>query len=126
MSEGLEGSALNAGNFTAARRIFVDGRIRSLWSKAAAALESILEVPAGARLWYDDRDIPFLRADAVEEAKNRQTDAVAMRQLVDAGFDPDTVVDAVTSGDMRKLRGSHSGLFSVQLQPASSGSGGEE
>lgn len=117
LSEGLSGSSLNAGNFQAARRLFVDGRIRFLWSKAAPALESVLPVPAGARLWYDDRDIPFLRDDAMAEARIRQVSAATIRQLIDAGFEPDVVVDAVTSGDLRRLRNSHSGLYSVQLQP---------
>lgn len=117
LSEGLQGSSLNAGNFQAARRLFVDGRIRFLWSKAAPALESVLPRPAGARLWYDDRDIPFLRDDAMAEARRRQVDAMSIRTLIDAGFKPDDVVTAVTSGDMRRLRESHSGLYSVQLQP---------
>lgn len=117
LSEGLQGSSLNAGNFQAARRLFVDGRIRFLWGKAAPALESVLPVPSGARLWYDDRDIPFLRDDAMAEARIRQTNAISIRQLIDAGFEPEVVVDAVTSGDLRRLRKGHSGLYSVQLQP---------
>lgn len=125
ISAGLEGSSLNAGNFNAARRIFVDGRIRSLWAKAAPALESILPRPGdGSRLWYDDRDIPFLRADAMEEANTRRADAVSIKQLVDAGFHPDAAVAAVTAGDLRKLKGQHSGLYSVQLQPLSQSQGG--
>lgn len=125
LSEGLSGSSLNAGNFQAARRLFVDGRIRFLWGKAAPALQSILEVPAGARLWYDDRDIPFLRDDAASEAKIRQTNANTIRQLIDAGFSPDKVVDAVMSGDLGLLRKSHSGLYSVQLQPLAPPESGE-
>lgn len=117
LAEGLSGSSLNAGNFQAARRLFVDGRIRFLWGKAAPALESVLRVPTGARLWYDDRDIPFLRDDAMAEARIRQLHASTIRQLIDAGYEPDKVVDAVTSGDLRRLKNSHSGLYSVQLQP---------
>lgn len=117
LSEGLQGSSLNAGNFQAARRLFVDGRIRYLWSKAAPALESVLPVPPGAHLWYDDRDIAFLRDDAMDEARIRGVNATAIRTLIDAGFAPDMVVEAVTTGDLRRLSKSHSGLFSVQLQP---------
>ena len=120
LAEGLQGSSLNAGNFGAARRLFVDGRIRSLWSKVAPALQSVLTVPAGARLWYDDRDIPFLREDAKDEATIRRVNSISIRALVDTGFDPDAVIQAVTSGDLRKLTGKHSGLYSVQLQPANS------
>lgn len=117
LSEGLSGSSLNAGNFQAARRLFVDGRIRFLWGKAAPALQSVLEAPRDARLWYDDRDIPFLRDDAAAEAKIRQLNANTIRQLIDAGFDPNVAVDAVTSGELRRLHNSHSGMYSVQLQP---------
>jgi hypothetical protein len=38
-----------------------------------------------------------------------------MRTLVDGGFDPQSVIDAVTTGDMSLLV--HSGNLSVQLQP---------
>lgn len=124
LSEGLAGSSLNAGNFQAARRLFVDGRIRSLWGKAASALESVLPVQSGARLWYDARDIPFLRQDEADEAKIRQMNAVAMRQLIDAGFAPDAVVRAITSGELAALEGNHSNLYSVQLQPAGQQDGG--
>ena len=40
--------------------------------------------------------------------------AQAIRQYVDAGFEPDSVVDAVNAGDLKRLK--HSGLYSVQLQ----------
>jgi hypothetical protein len=38
-----------------------------------------------------------------------------MRTLVDGGFEPSSVVDAVTTGDMARLI--HTGSVSVQLQP---------
>jgi hypothetical protein len=45
----------------------------------------------------------------------KQTEAGTIKSLIDAGFDPDTVVDAVMSADYSRLV--HSGLYSVQLQP---------
>jgi phage portal protein BeeE len=114
-AEGMQGSALNSGNFNAARRLFVDKTIRSLWSKAAPALESVLAVPDGAHLWVDDRDIAFLRQDAQEEADIRARDAATIASLVTAGYTPDSSVDAVTTSDFRRLE--HTNLFSVQLQP---------
>ena len=68
------------------------------------------------RLWYDDRDVSFLQEDVLDTADIRSKDAMTMRQLVDGGFDPDSVVEAVTVGDLSLLR--HSGNLSVQLQPA--------
>ncbi|MGA1037876.1 MAG: phage portal protein [Ilumatobacteraceae bacterium] len=120
ISEGLAGSSLNSGNYVAARRRFADGTIRPLWRSAAAALQNVLELPdPTVRLWYDDRDVAFLQEDVLDTAEIRSKDAVTMRQLVDGGFDPQSVVDAVTTGDMTLLV--HSGQLSVQLQPPSNG-----
>jgi len=116
ISEGLAGSALNAGNYTAARRRFADGTIRPLWRAAAAALETLVPPPdGGSRLWYDDRDVSFLQEDVLDAADIRARDAQTMRTLVDGGFEPQSVIDAVTTGDMTRL--THSGSLSVQLQP---------
>lgn len=117
-SEGLQGSSLNAGNFTSARRRFADGTIRPLWRMAAASLERLVEPPPGAQLWYDDRDIAFLREDAKDQAEIMRTNAVAYRQLVDAGVNPDA---AALQIGLRDLVGQHSGLYSVQLQPPRNG-----
>lgn len=117
LSEGLTGSSLNEGNFKAARRSFSDGFLRPMWRSVSAANENLLRVPTDARLWYDDRDVAFLRDDAAEEAKIVQTELAAIREGTDSGFDPDAVVNAVATRDVRQLVGKHSGLFSVQLQP---------
>jgi hypothetical protein len=67
-------------------------------------------------LWFDDRDIPFCQEDVKDAADIKSVEAQALRTLVDAGFDPASAVDAVRTGDMSLLK--HSGLYSVQLQPA--------
>lgn len=116
ISEGLAGSSLNAGNYGAARRRFADGTLRPLWRSACGALQTLVPPPdGGARLWYDDRDVSFLQEDVDDAAATRQKDAQTMRTLVDGGFDPASVVTAVTQGDMSKLV--HTGQLSVQLQP---------
>ena len=115
ISEGLGGSALNSGNYTAARRRFADGTIRPLWRMACAALEALVSVPGDARLWYDDRGIAFLEEDVLDEAKIRHQHAQTIRTLIDGGFEPDSVLDAVSTGDMPRLV--HSGNVSVQLRP---------
>lgn len=118
LSEGLAGSSLNSGNFAAARRRFSDGTIRPLWRIAAASLQPILNTPEGAHLWYDDRDIPFLREDAKEEADIQQVQANTIKALTDSGYTHTSVVAAMNAGDWNLLE--HSGLFSVQLQPPGS------
>ncbi|GAA2159349.1 phage portal protein [Glycomyces lechevalierae] len=116
-SEALAGSSLNAGNFTAARDRFADGTVRPWWRDAAASLEVLIERPDdGASLWYDDRDIAFLRKDEAEQAKIHAAEAQTIRTLIDAGMTATSVVDAVNAQDWSLLE--HSGLYSVQLQPA--------
>jgi phage portal protein BeeE len=117
LSESMQGSSLNAGNYTAARRRFSDGTIRPLWRAAAGALQTLVPPPSpGNRLWFDDRDISFCQEDVKDAADIKQTEASALRTLVDAGFEPETAVAAVRTGDFSLLV--HSGLYSVQLQEA--------
>lgn len=113
-SEGLAGSSLNAGNYGQARRRLADGTMRPLWRNVSGSYASIIEVPENAELWYDDRDIAFLREDKKDSAEIQQVKAATIRQLVDAGYKPESVVAAVEAEDMTLLR--HSGLYSVQLQ----------
>lgn len=116
LSEGMQGSSLNAGNFGQARRQFADTTMSHLWRNIAGSLDVIVDTPADARLWYDSRDIPFLREDQKDAAEIQQTQANAIRSLIDAGYLPDSVVAAISGNDLTLL--DHSGLFSVQLQPA--------
>jgi phage portal protein BeeE len=114
LSEGLQGSSLNAGNFDAAFRRFTDITMRPLWRNAAGSLATIIAVPGGAELWYDDRDIPALRANIKSQAEVQVLNAQAMRQLADGGWEPDSVVSAIVAGDWKLL--DHTGKLSVQLQ----------
>ena len=124
VSEGMQGSSLNAGNFSQARRLFVDGWYRPYVRSLCATLAALVKVPSDAELWFDDTDIGFLREDKKDAAQIAQTQAVTIRQLLDAGFDPDAVVSFVQSLDPGQLIGKHSGLFSVQLQAPGSDSEG--
>jgi hypothetical protein len=118
LSEGLQGSSLNAGQgFSASMRMFADLTMSSAWRNAAGSLEQIIPPPSGARLWYDIRGIPALKDDIKSAAEVRNLDSTAMRTLADGGWDPDAVVDAVTSGDMSRLKGQHLGTVPVQQQP---------
>lgn len=115
LSEGLAGSSLNAGNFAAAKRRFVDLTVRPLWRNACGSLQTIVPPPVGAMLWYDDRDIPFLREDAKDRAEIQSMEAQTIRTLIDSGWEPDSIISAVRAEDWTRL--THSGLYSVQLQP---------
>jgi phage portal protein BeeE len=114
LSEGLQGSSLNAGNFTASMRRFADLTGRPWWSSAFASLATIIPTRPASELSYDDRYIPALRVDVKDAAEVQALNAQAVRQYVDAGFVPDSVVDAINAGDIKRLK--HSGLYSVQLQ----------
>lgn len=116
LSEGLAASTYS--NFAQARRRFSDGTMAPLWRNMAGSLANIVPVPAGAELWYDTRDIPFLQEDVKDSADIRKVDADAIKALTEAGYDPASVVAAVTAGDLTKLI--HTGVFSVQLQPPGS------
>ncbi len=115
-SEGMQGSSLNSGNYSAARRRAGDALFRPLWGSAASSLQMLLTPPSdSANLAPDLRDVAFLREDAKDQAEIQGRESQTIRTLVDAGYMPESVVDAVTSGDWSRLR--HSGLYSVQLQP---------
>ncbi|WP_241825610.1 phage portal protein [Micromonospora sp. CB01531] len=125
LSEGLSGSSLNAGNYSAARRNVADGTLRHLWNEAGASLETLFPRPRPtAELLVDTRETAFVREDAKDIAQIQQTRATALRALIDAGWDPDAAVDYLRTDDLARLVGHHSGLFSVQLQPLGSGQGG--
>lgn len=116
ISEGMQGSSLNAGNFGQGRRHFADITCAHLWQNFAGSLARIIPVQSGSRLWYDSRDIPFLREDEKDAADITFVEAQAIRQLIEAGFTADSAVAAVLADDMKLLVGNHTGLFSVQLQ----------
>lgn len=117
IAEGLKGSALNAGNYASVRRSFADITMRPLWRMACAAIGSVVPAPSvGTRLWYDDQDVAFLAADMQDQAAARAQDASTILSLVNSGYEPDSVVDAVTQNDFTQLEAIQ-GLTSVQLQP---------
>lgn len=120
LSEGLQGASLNAGNFNSARRLTADKTLRPLWRNVSGSLEWLVNTPqsdAGrSELWYDERDIGFLREDRKDQADIQVGQAAAIRQLIDAGWEPDSVRDAITANDYSLLV--HSGLVTVQVQQA--------
>lgn len=117
LKESLAGSSLNTGNYAAARRLFADGTMSDLYRGAAAALETIVPAPqtkGPAKLWFDISQVPFFREDRGDAATIRQTQATTIKSLIDAGYEPDSVIAAMEAEDFGLLK--HSGLYSVQLQ----------
>lgn len=116
-SEGLQGSSLNAGNFGQARRRLADLTMHPLWANASGSLQHLLGKPAGgpSRLWYDVRDVPFLREDAKDAAEIMQLKSAVLTSLVNGGWEPESAKAAVVNDDFASLV--HTGLVSVQLQP---------
>jgi len=119
VSEGLAGSTLNAGNFQAARRLFIDTTVRDLWSIVASSFESLVDTSGlpspdpGRRLIIDERFVPFNREDAAIQATTMQVEATMIQGLIKEGFTADSVVAAVRNRDWTLLK--HTGMVSVQL-----------
>lgn len=114
LSEGLQSATYS--NYGMARRKFGDHWARPQWRSFCAAIEHLVNTPPDARLWYDDRDIAFLREDEKDLAEINQINVAMIANLITQGYEPDAAVIAVTSGDLGSLVGKHTGLFSVQLQ----------
>lgn len=116
LSEGLKAATYS--NYGQARRRFADGTIHPLWQNAAGSFAPLVTPPgsgSGAvRLWYDARQVPFLREDARDAAEIQGIESRTIRALVDAGYTPASVQQAVNASDWALLV--HTGLFSVQLQ----------
>jgi hypothetical protein len=113
LSEGLEAATYS--NYGQARRRFADLTMRPLWRNFAGSMQTIVPPPRrGAELWYDDRDIPFLQEDVKDSAEIIEVHSRAIRNLTDGGYTPESVVEAVVSGDLRRL--DHTGLLSVQMR----------
>jgi phage portal protein BeeE len=124
LSEGLQAATYS--NFGQARRKFGDHWARPMWRSIAAALAPIVPVPRGTvpgtvRLWYDDRDIAFLREDQMDAAEIAFRQAQTVRSLIDGGMEPDAAVRFASNQDLSSLIGHHTGLYSVQLQPPGTG-----
>jgi HK97 family phage portal protein len=88
--------------------------LRDLWRESAAALSTLVTVPRGAELWWDESEVTALQDNAKNRAEIRQMQAATINTLIMAGYEPDSVVKAVDTGDYAAL--THTGLLSVQMQ----------
>lgn len=102
-------------NYGQALKAFGDNFMRAHWRSACAALEPLVNVPAGARLWYDTTDIAALQEGESQRAEANRTRATAMGELIRAGYTPDSVTNAVIADDFSLL--SHTGAIPTALYP---------
>lgn len=100
-------------NYGQALQHFSNFTVQHLWVHAAAALEALVPVPAGWQLAFGTGEIPALQSDQKADADILEVQAVTMRELLDAGFEAASVIEAVTTGDLTGLR--HTGLVSDAL-----------
>jgi phage portal protein BeeE len=114
LSEGMQGSSLNAGNFATARRLTADKTLWWLWGNFCGSMETLVPPPTGSRLWVDATGIAFLREDRKDAAEIQQIKATTIRTYIDSGFTAASSIAAAAAEDETLLV--HTGLFSVQLQ----------
>jgi hypothetical protein len=117
ISEGLSGSSLNAGNFSAGRRSFADIWVHPSLQDLAASLAPLVNVPGDAELWFDTADIPILREDAKDAAEIEGKKAETIVKLANGGFTRQSAIAAVTGQDMSLLV-EDPDWVSVQVQPS--------
>lgn len=112
LSEGLASATYS--NYGMARRKFGDHWARPMWRSICAALAPLVDVPAGSELWYDDRDIAFLREDQKDASEIQQIKMTTITGYVNGGFTAESAIKAVEADDRTLLE--HTGMTSVQLQ----------
>ena len=108
-----EGTYANAKE---SNRALADKKLRYLWLRAVEAFRPLFPAPSGAELWYDASGVSALQSDAIDDATVMAQNAQTMRTLGDGGWDPDSVRDGVSKGDLSGIK--HTGNLSVQLTPA--------
>lgn len=113
--EGIRNTKI--GEYSEALRAFADIKIRPNWRSACATLEKLVgPAPSGAQLWYDTTDVSALRAGEKDSADIMLQLSVAANNFFMAGYEPDSIVAALSAGDLTLLK--HTGLTSVQAQNA--------
>ncbi len=86
-------------------RRFADLTLRPEWRSMCAALETITPaIPAAVRLWTDTGDIAALQDGLQVQAQVSLVRAQALLTLTQAGYDRDSAVKAVDSGDITLLQ----------------------
>lgn len=111
LKEGLDAATYS--NYGQALRRFADMTARPNWRSACGALEKLIVVPADSKLWYDPSEIAALREGEKERAEIVHSQSQAAILLIQAGWEPGSVRDAIQSGDLSLLN--HTGLVPISL-----------
>jgi phage portal protein BeeE len=77
---------------------------RPQWRSACGALEQLLDVPSGNRLWFDTQDIAALQDGEMERGQAALVRAQALLALVQAGYTHESAIAAVDSMDLSQLQ----------------------
>ena len=77
---------------------------RPQWRSVCGALEQLLDVPAGNRLWYDTSDIGALQDGEMERGQAALVRAQALLALVQAGYTHESAIAAVDAMDLSQLQ----------------------
>jgi hypothetical protein len=78
---------------------------RPAWRSACGALEQLVDVPAGNRLWFDTSDIAALQDGEMEKGQTALVKAQAVLALNQAAkYTPDSIVSAVDANDLTLLK----------------------
>ena len=77
---------------------------RPQWRSVCGALEKLVEVPGGNRLWFDTSDIAALQDGEMERGQAALVRAQALLALVQAGYTHESAIAAVDSMDLSQLK----------------------
>lgn len=111
--EAMRGTPLTGDNFKAAKQMFIEMTMLGLWQSLAQSYSVLVPKQPNARLWYDTRDVAFLRENMDLLAQTQQVRAATIASYIQAGFTPKSSVAAEVNADPTLLE--HTGLVSVQL-----------
>lgn len=77
---------------------------RPQWRSACGALAQLVDIPDGNRLWYDTSDIAALQDSETSRAQAALVRAQALLAASQAGYDKESAVKFVDSGDVTQLK----------------------
>jgi len=82
---------------------------RPQWRSVCGALEQVVDVPGGNRLWFDTSDIAALQDGEMERGQAALVRAQALLALVQAGYTHESAIAAVDAMDLSQLQAGGAG-----------------